>query len=310
MRVALVGSVESSAVALRSLLAADIKPVLIVTLPTGAARRHSDFVELSQVADGLPVRHTTNINEAETLAALKSVAPDLCLVIGWSQICGEAFRRIAKFGTVGFHPSPLPRLRGRAVIPWTILEGEKSSASTLFWLDDGLDSGDILLQWHFEVSPAETARSLYEKHTVNIARMVPEAVKLVRSGSPPRLAQNHMKATYCAKRTRDDGLIDWHQPAEEIARLIRAVGDPYPGAFTYLNGHSIMIDAASPHQLSGRFIGLAGQVQAVEIGHFVVRCGDGECIVVTQWRSPSGVVPRLHGKFQNFNVPNLTPPPP
>jgi methionyl-tRNA formyltransferase len=300
MRTVFVGAVEGSAIALKSLLAAGMEPELVVTLPPQAASRHSDFIDLGSIAAGAPVHHTTNVNSAETLEAVKSVDPDLCLVIGWSQICRAEFRNIANLGSVGFHPAPLPRMRGRAVIPWTILEGETTSASSLFWLDDGVDSGDILLQRHFDVAPDETARTLYDKHARHIAAMVPEAIALIQAGSPPRLPQDHSKATYCAKRTPDDGLIDWRLPAKDILRLIRAVGEPYPGAFTFFEGQRVTIDQAIPHRDSSRFIGIAGQVQAVENGDLVIRCGNGQCIVATQWRSAAGIRPRTHNKFHDL----------
>lgn len=299
MRIVLVGAVETSAVALQALHAAGAEPALIITLPPEAAARHSDFVDLGKIARGSQVFRATKINAAGTLEAIRSAAPDVCFVIGWSQICGEAFRGIAKLGNIGFHPSPLPRLRGRAVIPWTILQGEVSSASSLFWLDDGVDSGDLLLQRHFDVSPIETARTLYDKHTRNLAQMLPEAVKLMRSGAPPRLPQDHAKATYCAKRTWEDGLIDWNQPAGAILRLVRAVGDPYPGAFTYFNEHILTIESAALHPQPGRFIGLAGQVQAEENGQLAVLCGDGQCLLATKWRCASEVKPRVHVKFRS-----------
>jgi methionyl-tRNA formyltransferase len=299
MRIVLVGAVESSAVALQALRAVGADPALIVTLPPEAAARHSDFVDLGKIARGSPVFTTTSINSSEALEAIRSIAPDVCFVIGWSQICGEAFRAIAKLGTIGFHPSPLPRLRGRAVIPWTILQGEVSSASTLLWLDEGVDSGDLLLQRHFDVSSAETARTLYDKHTHNLTEMLPETVELVRSGSLPRLPQDHTNATYCAKRTLEDGLIDWRQPAEVILRFIRAVGDPYPGAFTFLDGHRLTIDRAANYSRSDRFVGLVGQVQALEDEHLVVRCGDGKCILATQWRVAPPIKPRPHARFRD-----------
>lgn len=294
-----VGAVESSAVALESLMEAGMPPALVVTLPPSAATRHSDFADLTAIARGLPVHHTTNINSSETAEASRAVKPDICLVVGWSQICGPGFRSIAASGTVGFHPSPLPRMRGRAVIPWTILLGEQTSASSLFWLDEGVDSGDILLQFPFEVSPSETARSLYDKHLRNIGAMVPEAINLIRSGVPPRLRQDHALATYCAKRTPSDGLIDWNQSAETVLRLIRAVGDPYPGALTYLGNSAVNIDAARLEDNPGRYIGLPGQVQAIDGCAFTVRCGDGNCIVVTRWRNPGGAKLMLHSRLGN-----------
>ena len=299
MRTVLVGAVEGSRIALDALIAAKLPPALVVTLPLEAAARHSDFADLTTPARscGSAVFHATNVNAPQTLEAVAAVGPDLVLVLGWSQICKEPFRTMARLGTVGFHPAPLPRLRGRAVIPWTILRGETTSGSTLFWLDEGIDSGPILAQRLFSLAGEETARSLYEKHTQNLAAMVPEAVVAVREGTAARVEQDQALASYCAKRTPEDGLIDWAEPAEAILRLMRAVGDPYPGAFSDMNGTRFVIDSAVPFPHSDRYVGLTGQVQAHTDAGFVVRCGDRRCIEVTAWRGGDGRRPKLHGKF-------------
>lgn len=300
MRIVFVGTVEGSRIAFDSLIEAGHTPVLVVTLPQDAAERHSDFVDLTAPARalGIDVHNTTNINAQTTIDAIAAADPDLTLVLGWSQICRQPFRDIARTGTIGFHPAALPRLRGRGVIPWTILRDEATTGSTLFWLDDGVDSGDILLQRLFSLDPGETARSLYDKHTRNMREMVPEAVSLLRQGTPPRLAQDESRASYCAKRTPEDGLIDWHQPAQSILRLVRAVGAPYPGAFTLQDGEKIRIDEAVPEPHPGRYIGMAGQVQAHVDDGFVVMCGDDQCIEVRKWHSASGKRPRIHSKLK------------
>jgi methionyl-tRNA formyltransferase len=301
LRLVFVGAVEGSAIALRALVAAGMVPRLTVTLPAEASHRHSDIADLSGIARaaGGEVHLTTNINAQATIEAIRGVQPDLCLVIGWSQICREPFRSIARLGNVGFHPAALPRMRGRAVIPWTILADEKVTGSSLFWLDEGVDSGDILIQRTFPVAPDETARSLYRKHTTNLGEMIVQAVSRVSTGEMPRSPQDHSLATYCAKRTQADGAIDWRSPAKAILRLVRAVGDPYPGAFTLGGDGEVTIDSAIPFAPSWRYVGMPGQVQAVTTSGFVVRCGDGECIEVTGWRSPSGRSPKLHSRFQD-----------
>ena len=283
--------------ALQSLAACGRPPVSVVTLPTALAHRHSDFVDLAPMATqcGSNVIHATSINSPLTIGQIRDSRPDLCLVIGWSQVCRDEFLSSARIGCIGFHPSPLPRLRGRAVIPWTILLGETESASTLFWLDSGLDSGPILMQRHFAVSDAETARTLYDKHVANISSMLPEAMALVESGSPPRRVQNSDQASYCAKRTADDGIIDWRQDAARILRLIRAVGDPYPGAFTTLEDEKLVVNGARVYEEGHRFVGMAGQVVHLTTSGFVVSCGDRECIEVTSWLP--GRTPKLHAKL-------------
>lgn len=212
---------------------------------SGAPFRFCGPREIGRAA-GSAIHYTTDINSQATLEAVAAAAPDLSLVIGWSQVCRRPFRDVARAGTVGFHPAALPRLRGRGVIPWTILRGEERTGSTLFWLDDGIDSGPILLQRQFPVAPDETARSLYTRHTENLAEMVVEAAAQVEAGNAAHTEQNEAEASYCAKRTAEDGRIDWHDPAASILRLIRAVGDPYPGAFTFYKGQKIRIDAATP----------------------------------------------------------------
>ena len=296
MRIVLVGAVESSRVALDSLAAAGLGPSLVVTLPPDAAGRHSDFVDLGGAAraSGARVHYATDVNSGPTLEAIRREAPDLCLVIGWSQICARPFLDVPRIGCLAFHPSALPRLRGRAVIPWTILLDERTTGSTLFWLDEGTDSGPIALQRTFALAPDETARSLYSKHVANLAAMLPKAVAQVAAGTANRTEQDAADASFCAKRTADDGAIDWREPAGRILRLIRAVGDPYPGAFSHWNGERLHIDAAELASDSHRYIGLPGQVQRHSPSDFSVRCGDGQCITIRKWRSQSGKPPRLH----------------
>ena len=301
MRIAFIGAVEGSAIALRSLVDAGQSPGLVITLPPAAARRHSDYVDLAPLAEagGSALVHTVDINAPETIEALRSFETDLALVIGWSQVCRSEFMSVARIGNIGFHPAPLPHMRGRAVIPWTILRGEKETAATLFWLDAGVDSGPILLQEAIPVADEETARGLYDKQTDALARLLPRAVGLVAKGEAARIEQDHARATYCAKRTPEDGRIDWRAPAETVLRLIRAVGDPYPGAFTTVDGQRLIVDAATRFADSHRYIGLPGQVQIHTSTGFAVRCGDGEVIDVTAWRRDGDSVdrPRLHSKL-------------
>lgn len=301
MKIAFVGAVEGSAIALKSLIASGTAPGLVLTLPPEKARNHSDFVDLRPIASaaGSEIVCVADINGPAALQALRSFGPDLVLVIGWSQICKIEFRSIAAIGNIGFHPALLPRLRGRGVIPWTILLGERESGASLFWLDDQADAGPILLQERIEVAADETARSLYTKQTNALARLLPNAIELVRSGNPPRIAQDESRAVYCAKRTPDDGAIDWTQPRESVLRLVRAVGDPYPGAFTKSLGRRLVIERASEFDQSHRFIGLSGQVQSHTADGFTVRCGDGNCIHVTAWKIEGRADrPRVHEKFE------------
>jgi len=296
MRTVFVGAVEGSRRALDALVACARAPDLVVTLPPEAAARHSDYADLTLAAQqgGSDLLFTRDINDDETCRAIEALSPDLVLVIGWSQICRERLRGIPALGLVGFHPAPLPALRGRAAIPWTILVGLEETAATLFWIDEGCDTGDILLQSQFPVAPDETARTLYDKQVAALCRMLPDALSRIEAGQVPRLPQDHAQASYCARRRQEDGRIDWSRPAHELDRLVRAVGAPYPGAFSELDGHRITIDSARVHRNAPRYYGLPGQVQEANSRHLRISCGDFSCLEVTAWRSECGGLPARH----------------
>jgi methionyl-tRNA formyltransferase len=281
MRTVLVGAVETSRVALETLGALNAPPTALLTLPVERAARHSDFVDLRPLAERLdvPVIAQANVNSPDALAALREVAPDYVMVIGWSQICRQEFLALPRLGGIGYHPAPLPENRGRAVMPWTILQRVAYSGSTLFWLDEGVDSGDILVQERFAVAPDETAASIYRKHTDALRRLLAAAVPALASGDPPRVRQDHSRATYCAKRTAADGLIDWRESADDVWTLIRAAGEPYPGAFTFHGGRKVVIWEA---EFVGRapYWGLPGQIQGFRDGGALVQCGDREHILI------------------------------
>ena len=297
MKVVLIGAVESTKIAFEALVNAQLSPTHVVTLPPEKAGRHSDFVDLTKptLEIGAEIIYSNNINDDETIRELERIAPDLCLVLGWSQICHEKFRSIARLGNLGFHPAPLPRLRGRAVIPWTILLNMKETASTLFWLEEGADTGDIIAQKFFDLTATETARSLYDKHTAALAELIPGAVRAIIDGTVRNIAQDHTKASYCAKRTPEDGQINWTDSAANIERFIRAVGAPYPGAFTSTpDDGRLWIDVAAFPNNPIEYIGIPGQIQARTKDGFIILCGDYRCIEVLVWRSESQNPPGQH----------------
>ncbi len=283
MRIVLVGAVGSTRIALQALSEWPGGLTALATLPPARSARHSDYEDLRPLAGrlGVPVIEAINVNAPASLYALRELEPDLVMVIGWSQLCGPEFLQVPRLGAVGFHPAPLPEFRGRAVIPWTILERRTVTGASLFWLDEGMDSGDLLAQERFDVASDETAETLYRKHEASLARLLGAVATAVLAGDPPRLAQDHRRATYCARRTAQDGEIDWHQSAEQVWTLIRAVTRPYPGAFTRMRGGTCVVWAADLVD-DAPYIGLPGQVQAIIHGAPLVRCGDGGHVLLRE----------------------------
>src|SRR5262249_2233684 len=138
MRVAVIGSVESTRVCLRVLRAVpSVELVAVVTLPPELSHRHSDYADVSSyaVACGAQLFQVPESNDPDVVARLRALEFEYLFVIGWSQLVKAPLMATAKSGIIGYHPAPLPRMRGRAPIPWTILLDEKITGSTLFWID-------------------------------------------------------------------------------------------------------------------------------------------------------------------------------
>jgi methionyl-tRNA formyltransferase len=301
MRAIIVGAVDSTRSLLRKIVAAPgWELAALITLPLDLASRHSDFVDLAPeaLAAGGAVIRTADSNAPDIIAAVADLAPDIVFVIGWSQICGPAFRAAARDRVVGYHPAPLPRLRGRGVLPWTILLGEPITAGTLFWIDDGVDTGDILVQQFFHIGREESVTSLYARHLEVLEAMLDAALPTLALPNPPRRKQDEAFATWAARRVPADGAIDWNRPATEIARLVRAVSRPYPGAFTSARGGQLTVWSA--HALTGESrhaAAVAGQIVARDAGMFDVRCGCGGILRVTDWQNDTQTLPAMHSRL-------------
>lgn len=296
MRAVVIGAVESTRIALAALArSADWSVAGVVTLPAALAARHSDFVDLSgdAAAVGAAVIPAADGNAPDVVDAVAALAPDLGFVIGWSQLCRPPLIAACGGQLVGYHPAALPRLRGRGVIPWTILLGEAITASSLFWVDAGVDDGPLIGQRFFHVAKDETATTLYARHMTALGDLLDEALPALAAGTAPRQTQNDRYATWAAKRIPADGVIDWAAPAATIDRLIRAVTRPYPGALTASPEGSLTIWQAALWSGAERHHGMPGQVVAREAGGFVVACGDGAVLVTDH----DGPVPRLHARL-------------
>lgn len=297
MRAIIVGAVESTRIALSALgRAADWQVDAVLTLPRELAGRHSDFVDLAPDAEavGAPLIAARDCNAEDVVAQLAALDADLCLVIGWSQICRPAFLAAVGGRAIGYHPAPLPRLRGRGVIPWTILLAEPISAASLFWIDDGVDSGALVGQRYFHVAPESTATTLYAQHMAALGDLLDEVLPQLAAGTAPQRVQDERCATWAARRIPADGVIDWNVPAAATERLVRAVTRPYPGASTASANGPLTIWHAELWAETTRHHALPGQVIAAGDDFFAVACGDRTGIRVTDW---DGTPPRLHSRL-------------
>ena len=164
---------------------------------------------------------------------IRALAPDLIVVMAYGQILPRSVLDIPPIACLNLHASLLPRHRGAAPIQAAIVAGDTETGITVMYVDEGLDTGDILLQKKLPILPDETGGSLHDR----LAQLAPEALlgalDLLADGNAPRIPQDSAQASYAPKLTREEGRIDWKEPAVVIERKIRAY-DPWPGAFTQL----------------------------------------------------------------------------
>ena len=172
---------------------------------------------------------------------LEAMKPDLIVVAGWYYMVPRLIRDTAEKGCVALHASLLPKYRGNAPLVWAMINGEKETGVTLFYLEDEVDSGDIVGQIRFRIEDNDTIRELIDKVKNASIELLDKYIPLIEKGTFPRIPQNNTEATYFPNRTPEDGLINWDWDVKKIHNFIKAQTKPYPGAFTIINGKKITI---------------------------------------------------------------------
>ena len=237
---------------------------------------------------GLTVHQPNSYKDAETLELIRSLKPDLCLMAYVIKFIPEEARDIPTHGSICFHPSLLPLHRGPSSINWPIIGGATKTGLTLFYPDDGLDEGDILLQKEVDVGPDDTLGTVYFKKIfpLGVEAMV-EAVDLFREGRATRTKQDDSKATYESWCKKEHAQIDWSKPVGEVYNLIRGT-NPQPGAWTTRDGEKLDIFDCTKLDEPG---GTPGEITAVGDQGFKVSAGDGQILVQRVRPAGGGKVP-------------------
>lgn len=227
---------------------------LFITLKDDQAKQKSGRIYLDDLAEkeNTPLLKIRHINDQAVLDALREYEIDWLFIIGWSQIAGEVLLNTPTHGCIGMHPTLLPMGRGRAAIPWAILKGLKETGVSMFKLDTGVDTGDIIAQGRIPMEDTMTATELYERvdrmHVELMGRywsdIVNDRVVLTR--------QDHSKATEWPGRKPEDGEITSDMTMVEADRMVRAVTHPYPGAFYREGEKTLRIWSAKVSAESGR----------------------------------------------------------
>jgi methionyl-tRNA formyltransferase len=253
MRIVFIGTGDIGVPTLQALLKSEHEVVGIVTQPDKPVGR-AQLIEPSPIKKGLgsgapeaspartghalpfPILQPARIKDQQAIDAIRALQPEVIVVMAYGQILPRDVLEIPKIACLNLHASLLPRWRGAAPIQSAIAAGDHETGITVMYMDEGLDTGDMLLQRAIDILPADTGESLHNR----LAEVAPEALleslDLLANASAPRTPQENALAIYAPKLKREDGKIDWTDPADAIERKIRAF-DPWPGAFMTIHAN-------------------------------------------------------------------------
>ncbi|HVN37347.1 MAG TPA: formyltransferase [Myxococcota bacterium] len=192
-------------------------------------------------AAGVPVILPADANGDEAVASMRAARPDFLFSFYFRQMLSPRVLALAPRGALNLHGSLLPRYRGRSPVNWALLGGETETGVTLHYMDEKPDHGDIVGQRAVAIERADTALTLTRKLARAGSELLREVVPALFAGRAPRRPQDHTRSSYFGGRRPEDGEIEWAEPAERIRNLVRAVTDPWPGAFSRFRGEPLLI---------------------------------------------------------------------
>jgi methionyl-tRNA formyltransferase len=280
MKVVYIGTGEFGIPSLQALIDSPrCQVAAVLTQPDRPAGRHQELqpspVKKLAFENHLEIYQPEKINTPSVLAQLNYLKPDVLVVCAYGQILKRELLKLPSLGCLNIHGSLLPEYRGAACVAGPIRDGRKNSGITIMWMDEGLDTGDILLQDSLSLGRREIAGSLHDRLASLAAPLLLKSLALIENGKAPRLQQNHAKASYIGKLKKEDGKIDWKKTQIELDRQIRAM-NPWPAAYTHiLDKGELKTLKIFRTILSTRAKGQPGEVVRVDKHGILVACGKG-----------------------------------
>lgn len=234
---------------------------------------------------GIPVLQPKRVRDPEFVEQLRELKPDIMVVVAFGQILTKEVLEVPKYGCINVHASLLPMYRGAAPIQYVILNGEKETGVTTMFMDEGLDTGDMLLKTVVPITADETGGTLHDKLSAAGAELLIRTLEQMEAGTLQRIPQTG-ETCYVGTLKKSMGEMDWSRPAEELERQVRGL-NPWPSAYTFLNGKTLKIwkaevlhteavssqEAEEPEALADRKS--CGSVIAISRDSIQVQTGDG-----------------------------------
>ncbi len=275
IRTVFMGTPDFALPTLQGLIEAGVNLVAVYTQPDRPRGRGKKLAPppVKELAErhGIPVHQPARLREPAVVEELRSLAPDLIVVVAYGQILPKSVLEIPRYGCINVHASLLPRYRGASPINQAVIDGEQVTGVTTMLMDVGLDTGDMLVRRATEIGPEETAGELHDRLALLGREAMEETLKRLCAGKLAPQPQDDSQSCYAPMLNKDQGRIDWQKSAREIHNKVRGLS-PWPGAYTFLNGEVLKLGATSPENGTG---GPPGTV--LEAGPEGVRiaCGEG-----------------------------------
>ncbi len=239
------GTSEFAVPSLEKLIAEGFELVGVVTQPDRPSGRGKRLtpppIKVVAATHNLPIYQPERVRHRESVRVLRELQPDVIVVVAFGQILPKSVLDQPPYGCINVHPSCLPKYRGAAPIQWALINGETETGVTIMLLDEGEDTGDIILQSSLPIDILDDATTL----SVRLANLAPslliQALGRISDGPPPHHPQDHSQATHAPRLIKEMGVIDWKQPADQIRNLVRGVS-MWPGAYTWVKADEYPTD--------------------------------------------------------------------
>jgi len=279
-RILFMGTPQFALPSLQVVIEREETVVGVVTQPDRPSGRGQQVVmppvkELA-MRHNLPVYQPLKVRDQHFIQQVQALAPDLIVVVAFGQILPRALLDIPPRGCINVHASLLPAYRGAAPINWALINGETVTGVTIMLLDEGMDTGDILLQQPVAILPDDTSTTLHDRLAAPGAALLGEALNELRSNGWKRIPQDHTQATYAPLMKKEDGCIAWSKSAREIHNQVRGM-NPWPGCFTFFRGKLLKIYLTEV--LAAQIGAIPGEITAVSDTGVEVAAGNGALLI-------------------------------
>lgn len=271
MRILFIGQAPFGAESLETLVSQGENIVGVVTIPDVPQQKYVNPVKAFAEKHGIPLYQSTYLKTNEAISWVKKLNPDLLVLAFVTSFVPKEMIDCAPLGGINYHPSLLPQYRGGSAINWAVINGEKETGVTIHFINEGVDTGPILVQEKVAIDPDDTVKSIYFNKLYPLGiKMIGEAVTTIKNGLANPVIQDESRASFQPVITPEDARIDWQRSVSELYNLIRGT-NPAPGALTSIKGESCKLFDAS----SSKGSGTAGSVVSIDNDSVAIAVHDG-----------------------------------